>query len=713
MWKPLTHLQVVLFFSSKGPFISTMLMPRSNDSNQGEERTKGGARASSSSVFTSNSRAGSFTTAAILTLLLPLLNFGLASASSVEPRSPYSVRSQTSSRGGLPSSSGGARHLFEFIPTFSEDGTDVDLPLLSLQLRGTGVASMSADAYDAIQNAMNGYLRDVLGAKWGTDSLDPTAPVMTDARTEIVAERTLNGTDTRRGLRTLQDAGDDGGPAGVEVDLRATLTFRDAGDGAAAGDVEGATDIEFNDAEPDSESTSSSPSSASVPSQEALEGAAGDVWNDLSTFETVYLADVLSAEDESLRQEFASLDSMTTAAVFPTSAPASPGTAPPVALTAPTEAPTATPAPTPARVVAGINDSAVPPPQQDGMNPLWPALIVGIAVFLCTIIVLGIRRQRHIDDLIGNKSDPSIHVHDNMTLEGDEEIEVEDRLFAGAGGTEDRDDAAEGIVYLQPPDVSDFALSSGIDDDRNGAAGVGGYRRSNRASSRPSGVIASPRNSMQQHREDQSPPSSSRILEVPPTEDYDTYATMDATEKRAFLTLIRSGMSVPDASEQILIDRQHHPAVGAGSGLSGERRSLGGGRMSASARQKLQSEIMADGQTMVHIPQHLADNGVVGPSAQPRQYTPSMLMSEASSVASSFDDREYLQVGDDGAILTFSGTTSTSSSNSRRGKGGRRRMRAAHSSASSSHSGDRGGTSTGRPLAGGGRNILCNPELGI
>ena len=32
--------------------------------------------------------------------------------------------------------------------------------------------------------------------------------------------------------------------------------------------------------------------------------------------------------------------------------------------------------------------------QEERLNPLWPALIVGFGVFLCTILMLGYRRQR-------------------------------------------------------------------------------------------------------------------------------------------------------------------------------------------------------------------------------------------------------------------------------------------------------------------------------
>lgn len=591
-----------------------------------------------------------------------------ASAASAASDGVYRVRSLVATAAdGLRALSSDNRRLYEFIPTFSEDGVITELPyLLSLQLRGIGNATaMSSGAYDAIQNAMSEYLRDVLGERWG-DSDDDTGdgagdgagPVLTGVTTEIVAERALNNTNTNtsggagtRGRRTLQDGGAAGG--GVEVDLKATLTFRGAEATEAAAD---GTAIVDGTEDP----SSSSSSSSSVPPQEDLAAAAGDVWNDLSTFETVYLADVLADEDASVQQEFAALESIGSAEVFPTSPPAVAPvttTAAPVEV-APTTAPATPPPPAPSsssspppqptgNIVAGINDSDTPPAQpQTGLNPLWPALIVGVAVFLCTILVLGYRRQQVRDGLIGNKADSTIHVHDNLTYDGEEEIEVEDHyLTGGAAAAEAAAAAASSGAARSAPRTAD-SYDASVEDEE------GGWRHA--SSSRCGRSSGRCRAINSERYRDGSVSRISASLHTDSAEEYDLYATMDAAEKHNFLRWMQSGVSIEEASERVLRERQRHSTTG---------------RMSAPARQQLHSEIMEDGRTMVHIPQHLladsAAGGGGGDNAQARKYAmmSSMVMSEASSVASSFDDREYLRVG--GSALNSSGDSGQRSLGSR------------------------------------------------
>lgn len=582
-----------------------------------------------------------------------------ASAASAASDGVYRVRSLVATTAdGLRALSSDNRRLYEFIPTFSEDGVITELPyLLSLQLRGIGNATaMSSGAYDAIQNAMSEYLRDVLGERWGdSDEGDGAGPVLTGVTTEIVAERALNNTNTNtsggagtRRRRTLQDGGAAGG--GVEVDLKATLTFRGA---EAAADGTAIVD--------GTEDPSSSSSSSSVPPQEDLEAAAGDVWNDLSTFETVYLADVLADEDASVQQEFAALESIGSAEVFPTSPPAVAPvttTAAPVEV-APTTAPATPPPPAPSssssppqptgNIVAGINDSDTPPAQpQTGLNPLWPALIVGVAVFLCTILVLGYRRQQVRDGLIGNKADSTIHVHDNLTYDGEEEIEVEDHYLTGGAAAAEAAAAAasSGAARSAPRTAGSYDAS--VEDEE------GGWRHASSGrcgrSSGPCRAIRSER-----YRDGGSVSRISASLHTDSAEEYDLYATMDAAEKHNFLRWMQLGVSIEEASERVLRERQRHSTTS---------------RMSAPAKQKLHSEIMEDGRTMVHVPQHLlADSCSAvaggGGNAQARKYAmmSSMVMSEASSVASSFDDREYLRVG--GSALNSSGDSGQRSLGSR------------------------------------------------
>ena len=351
------------------------------------------------------------------------------------------------------------RTLLDFIPSFSADGVDTNMPLLTLQLEGLSGQMLSDDAYDAIQYAMSDYLTKFLNKRWpetstadfdagdvgmtaateaggtaagGGNAKDasvegPTiTPALSKVRTEVIADRPYYASSSGGGggrQRKLQEA------LGNEVDIQTTLTFRDLTQ--LAGSIPDGDGIQYDEAETSSSSSSSNPS---LPSESALQGVAGDAWNDLNNFLTNYLYVAIGAQGETVQQEFMNLESVKTVQDFPTSPPTAAPTPPPTSATEDT-----TDKDTPQEgdadggdgsdpSIAQVNDSSNLV-AQEGMNPLYPALIAGLTVFLCTIIVLGYRRHRS-TELIGNKEE-SLEVRNTFTQDGDEELEVEDPYMKG------------------------------------------------------------------------------------------------------------------------------------------------------------------------------------------------------------------------------------------------------------------------------------------
>jgi hypothetical protein len=501
---------------------------------------------------------------------------------------------------------------------------------------------MSDTAYDAIQDAMSDYVKAELSKRWPADATsdfdagvvgsvaagDQTAagtvqsrmnnlsPALTGVRTEMLADRAIVNRLAMLpgGGRRLQSSGN-------EMDLQTTLTFRDL---SQEEDTQAAAEagVEFKDAQ-----------ASSVPSEEVLLGAAGDLWNDLSTFINEYLYKTLAAEG--VEAEFANLDTVVSKEVFPTSPPTE----------SPTSAPTSTnnvpPEDENSQVdnnensVSQIVDSSNMNAQPDSsVNPLYLALGVGVTVFLCTVIVLGMRRQRH-TELIGNKPE-AVAVHERYNQDGEQEIEVEDHYFSSCNTqvpgavSNNRGAAGRGICGMLSPRsrALDNTYDDSFDEDLDGEH-------------------------LDSHGsvDDEDPaPSIAGVAR----EDMDLYADLTSDEKQLFLEYMHSGMSIEEASQQILEDRQRRSSV-----MRSPRASYG----QRKSNQRLRSEVMSDGKTMVHIPQHLSH-----PSA--RKFAQPMLLSEAdSSVASSFDDREYYanhsRIDSSGKILHLGGGGGSSSSRRR------------------------------------------------
>ena len=171
-------------------------------------------------------------------------------------------------------------------------------------------------------------------------------------------------------------------------------------------------------------------------------------------------------------------------------------------------------------------------------------------------------------------------------------------------------------------------------------------------------------------------------------EDMDLYADLTPDEKQKFLQYMHSGLSIEESSKRVLQDRQRRGLKPTNSFQS---------KASRTAKQRLQAEMMADGQTMVHVPQHL--HGTPGTT---RRYNNPMVLSEtASSVASSFDDREYLRRGADDVSALDLGKASAYSQFTPSSLGNSRASRQQY---------QRGEETPAKAM---GQSILCFPESAI
>ncbi|KAG7337597.1 hypothetical protein IV203_021853 [Nitzschia inconspicua] len=602
------------------------------------------------------------------------------------------------------------RKLLDFIPTFSEDSLSTEMPILTLEFRGLSGNPLSEDSYDAIQYAMTDYLYDLLGPRWpffstsdfdagqlgipGASSRNPTSnqrPALRSINVEVVNDQPLsrrlrhnNSNDQRatKGRRSLQTTGN-------SIDLRTTLTFRDLTQqrdvlSQNAGVGSGNTNNQGSNAESD---TNTKNGALSLPPDEMLVGAAGDAWNDLTVFEE-YLFDAIGRQGSEVVAEFANLQSVSSTAVFPTTPPTVAPTTTPTDETSPAD-----PDETGDKVVSSINDSSNLQAPQTGIDPLYPALIAGIAVFLCTIIVLGYRRRRS-SDLIGNKADPAVNVHDTFTLDGDEEIEVEDPF----------------VDQRLKKSRRQSSQSDDSDSDDIAGRGLGLCGRNPICAPRTVDPILYQPSFEEEDRDHERYSEQSRFRSPPiagvPQEDMDLYADLTPAEKKQFLRYMHSGMSIEEASRLVLESRQNHLSTSAVPTSSRRGMSMADQHLDPRQQQQyshqINSEVMPDGQTTVHIPHYMSGHPVPA-----RPHNRSLVLEEAdSSVDSSFDDRDYHRHNSGGGMgnllnIGRSKTNDHYSEVSGRSKRERRRGRGRSSRGSDNNKGGVGGS------------ILCNPELGL
>jgi len=349
------------------------------------------------------------------------------------------------------------RDLLDFVPSFSADSeslVEVQMPALTLLLQGLGGQPLGDKSYDALQTAMNDYMR-----KRFEEYFAPRY-VFTAVRNEVVGDSPYENSSGR----------------GNAVSMETSLTFRDP-DYVPRQRMTYNTEAEIGPKqraypEPDfrvsdvieNVSPEARTTAVVAPSALELEFAAGYAWNDLTSFrnhllvaaaiENLQSFDNLEAIDhmedfpDSAEEEelIAAVEEEIEAETEETESPAVQETESPKVQAQPVTAP-----PGNTLSVSAAQASQFKQSGTDRLNPLWPALIVGLGVFLFTIIVLGYRKQKSRGNdpfLFGSdRSYRSIDkpdqvlvhiINDNSTLEGDEEIEVEDQAYNTPSSTPDR-----------------------------------------------------------------------------------------------------------------------------------------------------------------------------------------------------------------------------------------------------------------------------------
>jgi hypothetical protein len=309
-----------------------------------------------------------------------------------------------------------------FIPSFSFDDEsiiDVNMPELTLLMKGLNSNNsrpLNEVAYDTIQIAMNNYLQSLLEDYYNSNNGNGNYDFV-KVRTEVINDRPYMDND------------------GNQITIETTLSFRD--DESESESEIGTATRQSNDNTPSNIS-----SSAVVPSEDELEFLAGIAWNDLTMFTNHLL---VAATIEQTNDIFDStLLSITSKEQYYSN---------PTTVTTETESATATATASEEQVAEEIvvtveeeagnnnqeefdfagdeqqadasrgeindifvdnnnnsqqgNDYNVAAASEassqlsqnnnntkDRLNPIWPALIVGIAFFLFTIIMLGYRHQK-------------------------------------------------------------------------------------------------------------------------------------------------------------------------------------------------------------------------------------------------------------------------------------------------------------------------------
>lgn len=491
------------------------------------------------------------------------------------------------------------RELQRLIPSFSADDealVKATMPSLTLLMRGLPGEKLGDKAYDVIQTAMQDYLRKAFE--------DFFAPQYDFRR---VAVQVNNDEPFKaRGLS-----------GGNAVTIETILTFYDQ-------DYEPDDAFEFDLGRQRLQNQPSFRASDLVatpvpkprmasnnasPSDLELQLAAGHVWNDLSSFKN-HLLVAATIENISAFNGILEVESEET---WPTNAQD-------------------------VEIVVGDNkdkdkdkkDDKVPKPPKnpskgsdlniaaansavndngrERLNPLYPSLIVGISVFLFTIIVLGYRRhkvrQRGGDpSFFGyekQKDNVMIHViNDTSTLQGDEEIEVEDTLYTSSPESspnrkrdrrrKERDlDRAYATSCLKPPGFSSppapsTQTSSDEDDEEDEIQGTSSktcFKRLSRRKTKQRSL--GEQDSMTSYSYD----SRGRPRRVDLNAEYDDAAwrnpaqlhqegtldngDMTKQERKRFSKYVQSGMSIEEASAQIMTERAYQqrsqptPSVGTG-----------------------------------------------------------------------------------------------------------------------------------------------------
>jgi hypothetical protein len=335
------------------------------------------------------------------------------------------------------------RNLNDFVPSFSRDDESLayaQMPQLTLVLGGLSGAILGEKSYDALETAMNDYLN-----KRFEEYFAPRY-AFKSARSQVLDDTPFVGGNYVTMATSLAFLDPDYVPPGEEdfrlprkrafdsPTFRASDLYEDASSAGVAGEL--------------------------VPTEWELQEAAAYAWSDLTSFGNHLL---VAATIENL-ETLSGIEAIDSLEDFPAAVVEQGQVAEetkgkdkdkekPSDEKKKDDSSKKKPKDTPSLNVAAAS-SALTDSGTDRMNPLWPSLIVGLAVFLLTIIILGYRKHRSRDGS-GNdhysffgrsrsmggsykkhKDNVLIHVNlndDNSTMLGDEEIEVEDQLYSYTG----------------------------------------------------------------------------------------------------------------------------------------------------------------------------------------------------------------------------------------------------------------------------------------
>ncbi len=480
------------------------------------------------------------------------------------------------------------RNLNEFVPSFSKEDkslVETKMPNVTLLLRGLDGSPLGDKSYAALQTAMNDYLR-----KRFEDYFEPRY-VFHDVWTEVTNDVPYE---------------DDGASGGNAVTMETHLSFRDPTyvaseyelDDLGVGKRQRMNDQPTFRASDLYETPAPEPQTRSVaevvPSELELEIAAGYAFNDLSSF---YNHVLVAATIENLFT-FTGMEKIDSLEQFPTSFPSGEE----ISIAEDEEGDAQGQPPNRGDVQApsngGLNvaaaSSALKDSGTDRLNPLWPALIVGIGVFLFTIIVLGYRKHkaRQRDPYLFNrgkynktKDNVMIHIiNDSSTLEGDEEIEVEDTLYTSSPeNSPDRKQqrkkkereldkeyatsclkpTALGIASTPPPSESDEDEDQDkIDGEgrKNCLGKISSRRRARRSLGEQDSMSYSVEISEYPRRVDLTaePDSASwrNPAQIHQAEGSFDNGDMSKKERKRFTKYIQSGLTIEEASSQIMNERK-------------------------------------------------------------------------------------------------------------------------------------------------------------
>jgi len=333
------------------------------------------------------------------------------------------------------------RNLNDYVPSFSRDDESLvyaQMPQLTLMLRGLSGAILGEKSYDALETAMNDYLNKQLEEYF--------APKyeFKSVQSQVVDDTPFAGGNYVTMATSLAFLDPDYVPPGEE-------DFRRPRQRAFDSPTFRASDL-YEVEEANTKSLSGA-AGESVPTERELQEAAAYAWSDLTSFGNHLL---VAATIENL-ETFSGMEAIGSLEDFPavleqvqvaedTKDEEQPNEEKEDSSKTDTKKDSSAPSLNVAAASSSLTDSG-----RDRMNPLWPSLIVGLAVFLFTIIILGYRMHRSRDGS-GNdhysffgrgrsmggsykKQNDNVLIHvnlndDNSTMLGDEEIEVEDQLYS-------------------------------------------------------------------------------------------------------------------------------------------------------------------------------------------------------------------------------------------------------------------------------------------